>query len=100
MIVSQKVTVNGEKSRVIGTPPSGDVGITSPTMLVIRAKKSDIDSFANDDIDLEQFRERIQILACPYFSEGTSDASSVSVRSTGRRTGDRVSTRGDMFGGR
>jgi hypothetical protein len=84
VIVSQKVTVNGKKSRVIGTPTSGEVGITSSTMLVIRAKKSDTDSFANDDINLEKFLERVQILTCPYLGDGASTASSVSISSTGR----------------
>lgn len=99
VIVSQKVTVDGEKSKVIGTPTSGGTGISSPIMLVIRAKKSDIDGFANDDINLEQFRERVQVLACPYFSEGTSQ------RSTAVISGDRSTGRGGrggggMFGGR
>jgi hypothetical protein len=89
VIVSQKVTVNGEKSRVIGTPTSVDTGIPASTMLVIRTKKSDIDSFANNDIDLEQFRERVQVLTCPYLVEGPGRSTSVSVSSSssGRGTG-------------
>ena len=87
VIVSQKITVNGEKSRVIGTPTSVETGIPAPTMLVIRAKKTDIDDFANDDINLEQFHERIQVLACPYLGESSGGSSSVSVSSMGRGTG-------------
>jgi hypothetical protein len=96
VIVSQKITVNGEKSRVIGTPTSGEVGIISSTMLVIRAKKSDINSFANDDINLEQFRERVQVLACPYLGESSGGSSSVSVSSSGRGGAGGIS----MVGGR
>jgi len=43
---------------------------SSPTMLVIRAKKSDIDGFAKADLDFDQFRKRTQILTCPYLGGG------------------------------
>ena len=43
-----------------------DIGLSSPTVLAIRAKKSDIDSFAKGDIDLDQFRRRVQMLSYPY----------------------------------
>ncbi len=42
----------------------------SPTMIVIRAKKSDIDGFAKAELDFEQFRQRTQILTCPHFGGG------------------------------
>jgi len=41
-----------------------------PTMLVIRAKKSDIDGFAKAELDFDQFRQRTQILTCPYLGGG------------------------------
>jgi hypothetical protein len=34
---------------------------SSPTMLIIRAKKSDIDAFAKGDLDLDKFQHRVQI---------------------------------------
>ncbi len=43
---------------------------SSPTMLVIRAKKSDIDGFAKAELDFDQFRKRTQILTCPYLGGG------------------------------
>ena len=43
---------------------------SSPTMIVIRAKKSDIDGFAKADLDFDQFRQRTQILTCPHFGGG------------------------------
>jgi len=48
-----------------------DLGLSSPTVLVIRAKKSDIDSFSKDDLDLEQFRGRVQMLSYPYLGGGS-----------------------------
>jgi hypothetical protein len=98
VIVSQKVTVNGKKTNVIGTPTSVEAGIPSPMMLVIRAKKSDIDDFANDDINLEQFRERVQILECPYLSESTHQTSTSVVVPTS--TGRSRSGRSDIRPGR
>lgn len=43
---------------------------SSPTMIVIRAKKSDIDGFAKAELDFDQFRQRTQILTCPHFGGG------------------------------
>ena len=45
-----------------------DIGLSSPAILVIRAKKSDIDDFAKGDLDLDKFRERVQVLTCPLLS--------------------------------
>jgi len=38
-----------------------DLELSCPTILVIRAKKSAIDAFAKGDLDLDQFRKRVQI---------------------------------------
>jgi hypothetical protein len=43
---------------VTPTLPTG-LEFSSPTVLIIRAKKSDIDSFAKGDLDLDKFRERV-----------------------------------------
>jgi len=53
-------------TKIIREPVSADAGGLSPTILVIRAKKSDIDGFAKGDLDLDQFREKTQMLTCPY----------------------------------
>jgi len=57
------VIVKNKKSTRIITPssPLDDRGSSSPTVLVIRAKKSDIDEFSNDELDFDQFRQRVQI---------------------------------------
>jgi hypothetical protein len=41
--------------------PDG-IGISAPTVLTIRAKKSDVDAFAKGDLDYDKFREKVQIL--------------------------------------
>ena len=60
------MTTKGNKTQTITTPGSATVGQTATAKLVIRAKKSDIDAFANANINLEQFREKVQIISCPY----------------------------------
>ena len=42
---------------------TGELTAVQPTFLTIRAKKPDIDSFAKDELDYDQFRQRIQPLA-------------------------------------
>jgi hypothetical protein len=54
------------KTRIVETSSSGDEGAFSPMILVIRAKKSDIDEFAKGNLDFDQFRQHTQVLACPY----------------------------------
>lgn len=39
-----------------------ETGVLPATVLTIRAKKSDVDAFAKDDIDYQQFRQKVQIL--------------------------------------
>jgi len=63
MTTRSTIVVNGH-NRIIQEPASGAAG--SPTVLVIRAKKADIDSFAQGDLDIEQFRRQVQMLSCPY----------------------------------
>jgi len=51
-----------KKTMSIVTPalPS-DLEVTSATVLIIRAKKSDIDTFSKGDMDFDKFRERVLI---------------------------------------
>jgi len=42
------------------------MGFFSPTVLIIRAKKSDIDAFSKDKLNLDQFRQKVQTLTYPY----------------------------------
>jgi hypothetical protein len=41
-------------------------GFSSPTILIIRAKKSDIDAFSKGDLDFDQFSQKTQVLTSPY----------------------------------
>ena len=59
--------------------------ISSPTLLVIRAKKSDIDAFVKGDLDIDQFREKVQVLSYPLLGGNIGATSAIrSPRSTGR----------------
>jgi hypothetical protein len=64
-----------------------DMGLSSPAVLVIRTKKSDIDEFSKGNIDFENFRQRVQLLTYPLLggAEGHEDpfSSFVQLRSTG-----------------
>ncbi len=45
----------------VGMGGFGGMGVSSATVLTIRAKKSDVDSFATGQQDFEQFRQKVQI---------------------------------------
>jgi len=59
---SSAVMVDGH-ARIVQQQPASSG--SSQTVIVIRAKKSDIDSFAKNALDYEQFRQRIQLFGCP-----------------------------------
>ena len=62
-----------------------DAKLSSPTVLLIRAKRSDIDSFAKGDLNFDKFREKVQILSYPLF--GGSIAGTTSSVTETRTTG-------------
>jgi hypothetical protein len=66
---------------------------TAPTVLVIRAKKADIDAFAKSEINLEQFRQRVQIISYPLLGGRTNVATTGGSSSTSS-TRDRTITSG------
>ena len=45
----------------IGGGSYGEMGPPSATVLTIRAKKSDVDDFARDELDFEEFQEMVEI---------------------------------------
>ena len=47
----------------------GGIGITGPTVLTIRAKKSDVDAFSKGELDYDKFREKVQILTYPSWGQ-------------------------------
>ena len=58
----------GRKITKVYTGSPEDIELSSPTMLVMRARKSDIDAFAKGDLNLDTFRQRVQILSYPLLS--------------------------------
>ncbi len=51
---------------IVKAPSLSDIGFSSPTVLTIRAKKSDIDAFAKGQLDFDQFRQKTQLLSYSY----------------------------------
>ena len=61
-----------------------DLQLSSPTVLVIRTKKSDIDNFAKGGLNLDGFRQRVQIISYPLLGENVAGAgSSIVLPTTG-----------------
>jgi hypothetical protein len=63
-------------------PASGNPSATSypslpPSILTIRAKKSDIDAFSKGELDFNKFYERTQLLANWSESTGTTSTTSI-----------------------
>ena len=75
---------------VISTSRAG-TGSFSPTVLTIRAKKSDIDAFAEGKLSFEKFTEKTQLFSYSYLGENLGKSSSPSSRS---RRSDSRSQRG------
>jgi len=67
-------------------------GSLSPTVLTIRAKKSDIDAFAEGKLSFEKFTEKTQLLSYSYLGENLGTSSFPFFRS---RRSDSRSRRGD-----
>jgi hypothetical protein len=59
-------------TKILKTPSLSDLGISSPTVLTIRAKKSYIDALAQNKIDYDEFEEKIQLLSYPCLGENLS----------------------------
>jgi len=73
-------------SRYIVSTRAG-TGFSSPTVLTIRAKKSDIDAFAKGQLSFDQFTQKTQLLSYSYLSEnvgGPSRSSSTDMYYGGR----------------
>ncbi len=64
--------------QILGSPSLSDLGISSSTVLTIRAKKSYIDALAQKKIDFDEFEEKIQLISYPRLGENLSRGSSPS----------------------
>ncbi len=76
VIVEEKDRAGTAPAKIVAGPSSGQTTYSSPTVLVIRAKKADIDQFAKGALDADQFRQHVQVLTCAYLSAegGRADA--------------------------
>ena len=83
---------SGGHNTYIATKPGGaGSGSFSPTVLTIRAKKADIDAFANGTLSFDQFSRKILLLSYSYLGENIGDRPSRSsgIGELGRRTSSR-----------
>ena len=66
-VIVQEKNANGKTSmRIVNGNSLDDIGLSTPTVLVIRAKKSEIDAFAKGELDLDKFRASVQMFSYPY----------------------------------
>jgi hypothetical protein len=56
----------GSTYNITTTLGGAETGTFPPTVLTIRAKKSDIDAFAKGQLDFDQFRQKTQLLSYSY----------------------------------
>jgi len=69
---TDEILVEDKRNKIVSivkAPSLSDIGFSSPTVLVISAKKSDIDAFAKGQYDFDQFRQRTQLLLYPFLGE-------------------------------
>jgi hypothetical protein len=65
-IIIQEKNADGKTSmRIVNSTALDNIGLSSPAVLVIRTKKSDIDEFAKGDLDFDQFCQRVQMFTYP-----------------------------------
>jgi hypothetical protein len=72
VLVQQKSADGKMVNRIVQGSELDSIGSATPSILVIRAKRSDIDDFAKGDLDLDQFRKRVQLLTYPLLSGADS----------------------------
>jgi len=70
-------------TKLLDSPSLSDLGISSPTVLTIRAKKSYIDALAQNKIDYEEFEQKVQLISYPSLGQNISGRSSTSFWPTG-----------------
>lgn len=60
---SNQILIKDEdkKMRIVTPTSLSDLGVSSPTVMTIRVKKSDVDAFAKGKLDFGKFRQKVQI---------------------------------------
>lgn len=80
------VVDHNNRTQIIKGDLIGDIGLSLPTVLVIRAKKSVIDSHAKGDLDFDQFQKNTQILTSAYLADQSRSGGSMIGDYYGSRT--------------
>lgn len=65
-------------TKLLNSPPLSDLGISSPMVLTIRAKKSYIDALAQNKIDYDEFEQKVQLISYPSLGQNIGGSSSPS----------------------
>jgi hypothetical protein len=89
-VVIQEKGANGQTSmKILNGNSLDDIGLSTPTVLVIRAKKSEIDAFAKGELDFGKFRANVQMFSYPYLGsvELRGDSSDLYNTTAPRSTG-------------
>jgi hypothetical protein len=91
-----RVYSRGDSRYITTTPGGARTGFSSPAVLTIRAKKADIDAFANGTLSFDQFSQKTQLFSYSYLGENISAEPSRSsfnlLGRSGRRSGSRGSS--------
>ena len=85
-----RVYSRGDSRYITTTPGGARTGFSSPAVLTIRAKKADIDAFANGTLSFDQFSQKTLLLSYSYLGEnvgGPSRSSPTNVIYGGRSRG-------------
>jgi hypothetical protein len=89
-VIVQEKNANGKTSmRIVNGNSLDNIGLSSPTVLVIRSKKSDIDTFAKGELDFDKFRASVQMFSYPYLGgvEVRGDSLGLSINMETNSTG-------------
>jgi len=70
---------DGKKRYRVISSKAEPTSLLAPVLLTIRAKKADIDAYAKDQLNLEQFRQRVQFLTS-HINLGPERANGISLR--------------------
>jgi len=71
IIITERDADGKMKTSIVQGTSLDDIGSSSPTILVIRVKKSQINEFASGQVDFDRFRQSVQVLTYPLLSGAT-----------------------------
>jgi hypothetical protein len=65
MVIVEKDAYGTKTQKIVPGTSLENIGLSSPSVLVIRTKKSNIDEFSKGDLDFEKFRQLVKLLTYP-----------------------------------